>query len=246
VRRQYKKPSVAEVVCEFQFVGSHDWDWTIPGLLYQEVMADFPVKRQEKAFEVNIAAQEGTIHQNLAGSLSKIQFVREDKSAMVQVGPDLLAVNVSGPYPGWETFSELVQRHFDLYSKIAQPSGFKRIGLRYINKFIFPTANIETTDYFDFYPHLPKIVEQKHGPFSMRVLYGYGDEPVVLNLQMGNIPSDDKNLGIALDLDYYLVKSGSVKLADGLGWVKLAHQRIEDMFEACITHKTRQFLEVIP
>jgi hypothetical protein len=148
VRRRYKRSPIAEAVCEFQFRGSSEWDWTILGLVYQEIKSEFPQKRQEKAFEINIAPQEGKIEKSVGGSLSKMQFLREDGSAMVQVGPDLLAINVLPPYPGWETFEALIRRQFEIYCKIAHPVGFKRIGLRFINKIAFPTKEIETTEYF--------------------------------------------------------------------------------------------------
>jgi len=244
VRHRYKKPPVAEAVCEFQFLGAKEWDWTIPGLLYQEIKSEFPQKRQEKAFEITIAPQEGRVQQSLAGSLSKIQFVRENNSAMVQVGPDLLSVNVSAPYPGWETFETLIRRQFEIYLKTAHPSGFKRIGLRYINRVVFQASGIETTDYFYYYPQLPKTVAQMHGPFSMRVLHEYEGGRDVLNLQMGHLPPIGQNLVIALDLDYYLAKPGTVELPRGLEWVSTAHSRIEEMFEACITDKTRDLFEV--
>lgn len=244
MRHRYRKAPIAEAVCEFQFLGTKEWDWTVPGLLYQEVKGEFPQKRQEKALEISIAPQEGRIQQNLAGSMSKMQFVREDNSAMIQVGPDLLAVNVSAPYPGWESFDALLQRQFDTYLKIAQPNGFRRIGLRYINKIVFPTTEIETTEYFHYYPHLPETVEQRHGPFSMRVLHDYDDRDI-LNLQMGHLPPTGESLTIALDLDYYLAKPASVELQKGPGWLSTAHSRIEDMFEASITNNTRKLFEVI-
>jgi uncharacterized protein (TIGR04255 family) len=81
-------------VCEFQFSAARDWDWTIPGLLYSQIKEDFPKKRQEKAIEINIATQPGNVQQSLGESLAKMQFLRDDETAMIQVGPDLLAVNV--------------------------------------------------------------------------------------------------------------------------------------------------------
>jgi uncharacterized protein (TIGR04255 family) len=245
VRHKYRKPPIAEAICEFQFRGAREWDWTIPGLVYQEIRAEFPQKRQEKAFEINIAPKEGRIQQNVGGGLSKMQFLREDGSAMVQVGPDLLAINVSPPYPGWEAFEALIQRQFEIYVKIAQPIGFKRIGLRFVNKIVFPTAGIETTEYFHYYPRLPQTVEQMHGPFSMRVLHTYEGERDVLILQMGHVKPNGENLAIALDLDYYLAQPEKVELAKGLEWVSVAHDKIEAMFEACITDKTRHLFEEI-
>lgn len=245
MRRRYNKPPIAEAVCEFQFRGANDWDWTILGLVYQEIKAEFPQKRQEKAFEINIAPQEGKVEKNVGGSLSKMQFLRNDGSAMVQVGPDLLAINVLPPYPGWETFEALIRRQFEVYNKIAHPVGFKRIGLRFINKIFFPSKGIEVTDYFHYYPRLPETMEQKHGPFAMRVLHEYEDEQAAMNVQIGNLKTEGENLAIALDLDYYLVQPDKLELSKALEWVSAAHERIEIMFEACITDNTRRLFEEI-
>jgi uncharacterized protein (TIGR04255 family) len=242
VRRRYKSPPVSEAICEFQFGGTKEWDWTIPGLLYQEIREEFPEKRQEKAFEISIAPQMGKVEQSV-GSLSKMQFVRQDGSAMVQIGPDLIAVNVLPPYPGWETFEALIRKQFEIYLKVAQPAAFKRIGLRYVNQIVFPAGEIETTDYFHYYPKLPETVEQRHGPFWMRVLHAYSEDRDVMTFQMAHAKPTNKKLTIVLDLDYYLAKPDVVELTRGLDWVAEAHENVEAMFEASITDNTRNLFE---
>jgi len=246
IRRKYHNPPIIQAVCEFQFIPSGEWDWTIPGLVYQQIEKEFPQKRQEKALEITIEAQQqGAVAQNVGSSLSKMQFLRPDNSAMVQVGPNLLAVNAMRPYPGWETLRDLIERQFRIYSNIANPKGYRRIGLRYINQVVLPTLRIEMTDYFNYYPHLPETVEQLHGPFAMRVLHLYENGRDTLNLQMAHssAPSTE-NLAIALDLDYSVSQAGEIELSKGIEWVDQAHERIEQMFEACITDRTRALLEV--
>jgi len=242
VRRKYNRPPISEAICEFQFTPEKEWDWTIPGLVYQEIKDEFPQKRQEKAFEFNIAPLAGKVEQSV-GSLSKMQFVRQDNTAMVQIGPDLLAINILPPYPGWETFESLISRQLEIYVKVAQPNTFKRIGVRYINKIVLPTSGIETTEYFHYYPRLPETVEQRHGAFWMRVVHTYADERDAMIFQMGQAPeqqSVEGKLTILVDLDYYLGVPGAVKLSDGLEWVSQAHAQIETMFEASITDNTRK------
>jgi uncharacterized protein (TIGR04255 family) len=171
-----------------------------------------------------------------------MQFLNEDKTAMVQIGPDLLGINVHAPYPGWAAFFKLISEQFRIYSDIASPKGFKRIGVRYINKIDFPTEWIETTQYFQYYPHLPECIEQRHGPYTMRVLHYSDDDRDVLTLNLANIVPSPK-LAYLLDLDYSLVQADKVQLSDGLTWVQHAHAKIEDMFEACITDDLRELFE---
>jgi uncharacterized protein (TIGR04255 family) len=208
VPRLYGKPPVQQAICEFQFVSDKVWDWTIPGLVYQKISNDFPVKQQEQAFQVTVAPQQQAVQQ-FSTALSKMQFLKDDKTAMVQIGPDLLGINVQTPYPGWAAFFKLISEQFRIYSDIASPRGFKRIGVRYINRIDFSTQGIETTKYFQYYPHLPDCIEQKHGPFVMRVLHSSDDDRDVLTVNFANIvPSP--NLAYLLDLDYSLIQADKV------------------------------------
>ena len=241
VPRRYRKPPITQAICEFQFISDKTWDWTIPGLIYPKISNEFPVKQQEQAFEVTVAPQQQMV-QRFSTALSKMQFLNTDKTAMVQIGPDLLGINVQAPYPGWPNFFKLISEQFRIYLEVASPKGFKRIGLRYINQIEFSSQGIETTKYFRYYPYLPEDIEQKHGPFTMRVLHPSDDGRDVLTVSFANVvPS--VNLMYVLDLDCSLIQSGTVQLSDGLAWVEHAHTKIENMFEACITDDLRALFE---
>jgi uncharacterized protein (TIGR04255 family) len=239
--KAYPKAPIVEAVCEFQFSSPQAWDWTIPGLLYQEIQSEFPEKREERAFEINVRPGDHNPVQHFGNALTKLQFVRADGKSMVQVGPDLLAVNVQAPYPGWNVFLHNIARQFEIYSKIAQPKGFKRIGLRYINHIKMSAASVELTDYFHFYPHLAPTVDQTHGPFLMRVMHERVEGRDAMSVTLGSVVPAT-GLIFALDIDYYLLRPDGVSLDKGIDWIERAHASIEEMFEACITDKTRELL----
>ena len=246
VRHKYARAPVSQVVCEFQFNGANPWDWTIPGLIYQKIHNEFPEKRQESAFEIKITPQEQRVEKTFPGSLSKMQFVSADSSTMVQIGPDLLAVNILKDYPGWERFRELIRKQFEVYCEIANPVSYKRLGLRFINTIDFSSPAIEIIDYFNYYPHLPASIEQAHGPFTMHVFPTLEGDRDALGLRMGTIvPITHNNVVIVLDLDYYLVRADQLALNEGPAWIERAHESIETIFESCITDKARAlFAEV--
>ena len=62
--------------------------------MYGKLKGEFPEKHQENSLEVTVSPKDGVVSQQLTGTLSKMNFLRPDKSAMVQVGADLLAINV--------------------------------------------------------------------------------------------------------------------------------------------------------
>jgi uncharacterized protein (TIGR04255 family) len=241
VPRLYGKPPVTQAICEFQFISDKAWDWTIPGLIYNKISTVFSEKRQEQALAITVTPQQQKVQQ-VSTTLSKMQFLTKDGTAMVQIGPDLLGINVQNRYPGWPNFFKLISEQWQIYSQIASPKGFKRIGVRYINKIEIDADSMELTKYFRYYPHLPEHIEQKHGPFMMRVMHASDDGRDSLVLTFANITPSAK-LSFSLDLDYSLTQPDKVQLGDGLKWVENAHAKIEDMFEACITDELRTLFE---
>lgn len=239
--RRYGKPPVTQAICEFQFISDKVWDWTIPGLIFPRISEQFPDKQQEQAFQLTVTPQQQAVQQISTG-LSKMQFLNKDKTAMVQIGPDLLGLNINIPYPGWPQFFKLISEQFQIYLDVASPKGFKRIGVRYINTIRFAETALELTKYFRYYPHLPEDIEQKHGPFNMRVMHPSDDGRDALILNFANVlPSE--TMTYLLDLDYSLVQPDKIQLRYGLEWVEHAHGQIEKMFEACITDELRTIFE---
>ena len=80
----------------------------------------------------------------------RIQFVRSDERALIQLGQDLLAINHLEPYPTWAYFKPIILDKLEVYQDIAQPEGLERIGLRYINKIEFEPLIVELEDYFNY------------------------------------------------------------------------------------------------
>ena len=241
--KKYKKPPVVEALCEFQFISGQPWDMTIPGLLYEKISGEFPEKQQQMGFGIGFQSKEGGIEQKVELA-QRMQFSRADKSALVQVGPDLLTVNHLKPYSSWETFKPLIFKNLEMYQKIAKPKGFKRIGLRYINKIEFDQRPIELTDYFNYYPFIPKELPQMHEAINVRVEIPYedGTDRLLLTL-VSTIPTEPAVLSLLLALDYVMNVPERIQLHNASNWIENAHTRVETAFEACITAKCRSLFE---
>lgn len=242
--RKYSNPPVVEALCEFQFVPSQPWDITVPGLLYEKIKEEFPEKKQVMGFGVGIQLKEagmaGMAEQKVELAPPRIQFLRPDKSALVQVGLDLLIINHLKPYPTWEAFKPPIFSNLKIYQAIAKPKGFKRIGLRYINKIEFDKGPIELSDYFSYSPSIPAALPQTHEAFIVRVEIPYEDGRDRLLLTLASIiPEKPDVLTLVLDLDYIMTIPERVSLEQVSDWIENAHSRVENAFEACITDKCR-------
>ncbi len=245
--RRYRKSPLIEALCEIQFEPRAPWDWTAVGLIYEQLRHDFPHRRQAKVFGVEIAPQpeEGGVRQQMTLT-DRVQFVRKDETALVQVSPHFLAINHLKPYTSWEAFQPLILQAIEAYRAQADPTGIQRLGLRYFNQIEFPEQTVELQDYFFFYPQLGGDLPQVHGPFNMSVQFAYEHGRDVLQVQLTSISSISSPSALLLDLSYTLVRPGAVELEAIAEWVSGAHSRIYTTFEAIITPVLRAKFEEEP
>ncbi|MCR4433926.1 MAG: TIGR04255 family protein [Caldiserica bacterium] len=239
--RKYKKPPVVEALCEFQFIPNQQWDLTVPGLIYRKVKDEFPNKQQQIGVSVQFKPTEKGLEHTVESAPPRIQFFRKDKTALIQVAQDLLVVNQLKPYPTWNAFKPVILKCFNIYKEIANPKAFKRIGLRYINIIEFDNKRIKLEDYFRYYPYVPNDLPPVQDSFIVRTEFPYeeGKERVILSLATV-IPSKPNVLSILLDIDYVMATPELVPLDKVSEWLEKAHERVENVFEACITDKARE------
>lgn len=245
--RTYRNPPIIEALCEIQFTPNSPWDLTVPGLLYEKLRGTFPERQQSKVVSVGVGPgpDPASLHQQVWAA-DRMQFVRSDGTALVQVGPHFLSVNHLKPYPTWKHFRPLIEMAFIAYRDVAVPTGIQRIGLRYINRFEFLVGSIKLEDYFDFYPHVGQGFPQDYGTFLVGIQIAHADGRDVLQVQAASVnPEAYESKAMILDLDYSLQMPSHVVLDDVPEWIEEAHRRIEEAFEAAITDRLRESLEEV-
>ncbi|HEC93618.1 MAG TPA: TIGR04255 family protein [Candidatus Atribacteria bacterium] len=239
---KYPNNPIIEALCEFRFSVQEPWDVTIAGLIYQEIRDQFPQKKQDAGFEIKARPTEKGIEQLIEVIPSKIRFISEDGSKMVQLVPNSLVINHLRPYPVWDQFKKIIIENFKLYNKIAKPSEIIRIGLRYINKIYLPLgAKIE--DYFNFYPTLPKELPQEIGKLNLRLEMPFGEEERLI-LWLREIPSEkdhSEEISFILDLDYISFQKRNPKnIGDIEDYLDKTNYNLYSAFENCLTEKCKE------
>lgn len=244
--RHYTNPPVVEALAEVYFVEAN-WDMAIPGLFYERIRDRFPKRRQVGQVSVNVEIGPQGIDPKLAqSSMARVQFLTDDESQIVQVGQDVLVVNQLRPYPRFPDWSPLVAEMLAIYREVARPTGFSRVGVRYINKVVLPGDVFELSDYFKLYPEVPDELGSPYGPFVMRV---ESHPPLhmdhALSTTFGSSETDDGKP--ALLLDFYdtlaLPSPGNLDLVPQ--FVSDAHDNIEAAFEHTIGDKARELFQEV-
>jgi uncharacterized protein (TIGR04255 family) len=243
----YENPSVVEAICEFRFEPGQPWDIAVPGLLYAQLKDEFPKRRGQLGFQVEwLPGPVPTeVAQTLASQLARIQFLREDEQALVQVADNFLSINHLRPYPTWQVFRQMISRALGVYREIVLPKGFRRIGLRYINRIAVPEDRVEIEDFLVAVPKIPAALPQVFAAWAQRVEVPFEDANGVLALQTGSVQGEEAAQAFLLDLDFVTLKPQEVGLEEAMGWVDQAHGIVENAFEECITDKARELFKEV-
>lgn len=220
-----------EALCEFRFSPSSPWDWTFPGRLYDQIGEEFHERSQVDGVGVQIQLGPGKppAPQIIKGP-DRVQMKRLDGSAMVQIGPHLLAVNFLRNYPNWETFRTLVLSIFEKYIKLCGEYSMQRIGLRYINQITLPEDKFELETLISLSPPLKGVLDKPLAGFYQRYEILFDSPKGILIHQTGIQRVDQRNV-LMVDLDF-----GSMELegvCDQLAaenWLNEAHDRIYESF----------------
>ena len=236
--RTYNKPPLIEAICDFRFSSSKQWDWTIPGLFYEQIQDNFPNKNQVNVIETRVDPNEGKVVQQ---SQLKMQFISSDGAAVIQVGSDNLTIHQLRPYDGWVKFKARILKYLLVYHKIAQPERVANVTLRYVNRIEFPHGELELDDYFRILPQVPNPIPQIFPTFLLNVDVPYHTLQSVLRIVFGTvIPEGQAQLAYLLDLSMLSSIVAISSMDEVPDWLEGAHKYIEEAFDASFTERTHQ------
>lgn len=238
--RTYCKSPLIEAVCDFRFSSSQPWDWTIPGLFYEQIREKFPIKEQLNAVETIIDPVQAKLVQQVQ---PKLQFANEKRDEVIQIGPDNLSIHQLPPYVGWVKFKTSIIDYLQMYARAAHPTGLTSVALRYVNHIEMPLKDMELEDYFNLMPQVPHPIPQIFPTFLLNVDVLYELPVSGLRITFGTVvPKIAENFAYVLDLN--MLSTGSTELSNDRisDWLETAHERIEVAFDASFTEKAHHEL----
>lgn len=237
----YANPPLVEALCQFQFEPSKPWDFTVPGLLYARVGDEFPDTQDQPSLQFDLQFDQPAIPQ-VSANTGAMQFFRRDRTALLQLRPDVLIINQLPKYPRWEMFRDLILRSLDHYQMVAKPVAILQMQMRYINRLDIPASHDlnELTRYCTAIPGVPASLTQGVASrFSQRVEIIMPEAYGVLVLQSGVVPSETSGkFGLLLDLEFASAFAKPVALDTAAEWIGRAHDDVKRAFQACYTSST--------
>lgn len=225
-----KSPPLLEAICEFRFDDLKSWTGVVPGQLYEKIKGRFPKQGEIEMTSFALNPKMGEVH--LGAGAKRIQMRKEDGSAMVQVGKDLLAINHLRPYESWKSFRSMIKEMLTTYLGIIEPCKINRVGLRYINQIQLPEQTYDVAQFITVVPTLPMVSsENPLVTFFQRYEITYGKPSGVMIHQTGMRKESDR-LFLMLDMDFVRIEPVDSRNTSGLwDWLDKAHDEIYKVFK---------------
>lgn len=244
-RKKYKTPAIQEAIFEAKF-DYDDFDSAIPGQIFEKIKKDYPNKQDIKHelifLEKDISASSPSSVPVIQAPLMRAR--KEDNSELLQFGPGIAVAN-RFKYSTWEEFIPSIKKITSAYLDTAKPQILTRVGVRYINSFLIPEANMNIADYFKINIDVPDGLSAING-FNLLLINTKNYDDSIFNIQTRFLTDvlAPKEIGnkFILDIDCYV----SVNIAPNIDRIFSlatdAHNILGDIFEKIITDKTRALM----
>lgn len=238
-REHLKNSPIVEALLEIQAPLGQPYD-LVPGALQQELRDEFTSVERVNSVQVN------NMFFPLAPNLANIRLRSSDGKRLLQCGPEVVTVNVLGPYPGFEEFEKSVRLSLEAFFRVARPQRPRRLGMRYIN--MFHPEQVAGGGALNVEARVPSELPERRG-YMMKSVHPYPAALGELAVTVAHPAlAPGQTDGLLLDFDFYNESPDAKSQEIGwiFDWAKNAHHVIYQAFRACVGSATIERLRGRP
>lgn len=242
--KRYKSAPIKEAVIEIRIQPPVESAALMK--LAKSLEADFPKQAPMNFVEMGIAQQEGQPLQNtISQSLVGVRLSKADDSRVLQIRHEGFAYSHMAPYTDWATFRGEAQTLWNRYRELCREVKLTRCALRYINRIDIPQAAIEDSEYFALYPNIPEKLPQKDVVgMIMNLTMPQRDLDCMATIQQAFLePLRPEQLSFILDIDIFRLQIEEWNDESAWAFLEKLRDRKNEIFEACITDRTRELID---
>ncbi len=236
---RYKQDPITEALIEIRVAPTPHGTKEKLTAAFQSVAARYPQQLDMMAMrgEFVIGQQVGASAQQIPVGTARIS---EDKRQMFRALGEGFIFNKLAPYPGWEALRDEAKELWGIYRATVEPQELQQMSVRYINRLDLP-APVDLTDYLRLHPVIAIEMGGEMQGFFLQVQLVQTDLQATCLLNEGVVPPPHESIASLL-LDIQLTRTANVPLNENELWdlFELFRARKNQIFEACITDKTRE------
>lgn len=245
VTRHYPNAPIAEAIVDLRVKPRADLSLEELEVVRSGEEVAYPRSNKIYQTEGTITVQDGappsaTAQHQLLG----YKFASESGKAIWQSRRDGFTFSQLAPYASWEPFRDEGRRLWMLFRERSAPVAVERLAVRYINRIDVPAPSIDLKEYFRTSPEVSPDLSQELAGFFMQLQIPQADLGVQVLINQTIIPpSREDVVSVVLDID--LIRAEDVPNTEEAIWdvFEKLHVRKNEVFEACITDKTRRLFE---
>ncbi|MCB0834599.1 MAG: TIGR04255 family protein, partial [Bacteroidetes bacterium] len=209
---------------------------------YDKESGRYPNKKELKFVEARFTAGE-----QISAAAKQLPhgfaYTNEDKQQIAQVQLNGFTFSRLQPYQSWEPFRDEGRRLWEVYRDLVQPEMVTRMAVRYINRLDLPLPLSDFKDYLRTVPEVAPDLPQGLAGYFMHLTIPYEDIQSTLLLNQAIIqPKREGVVSVVLDIDLFRKMDRPDEEQEMWHFFETLHERKNDIFEACITDRTRELI----
>ena len=241
----YPKPPITEAIIDLRVKSRGDLEASELEGVRQGAEARYPhstpIYHAEGTFTISgDAPPSAAAQQHLWG----YKFTSASKQVIWQSRRDGFTYSQLAPYDRWEPFRDAARRLWTRFRDQTQPLAVERLAVRYVNRIDIPFPSIDLKEFFRTWPEISPDLPQELSSYFMQLCLPQSDlnGQVWINQTILPPPSPDV-VSVVLDIDLFTDRNVPNSEESIWEFFERLHVRKNEVFEACITDKTRRLFQ---
>ncbi|MBW4635964.1 MAG: TIGR04255 family protein [Iphinoe sp. HA4291-MV1] len=241
---KYTRVPITEALIDLQIEVPSEKDVSVLTKFLNDLKSDYPKHEYLLDFQSQFQLDSSlTTTTTITQKYTGFRVFSTDNKQVIQLRLNGFTFSRLAPYDKWESFRDEARRLWEIYCKTIDAKTVTRVAVRYINRIDLPYPFNDFKEFLLTLPEISPKLSQGLSDYFMQLQIPQTDLDAMLVLNEGIIPSDKENsVSVLLDIDLF----SNIKISshDNSYWNILENFRIRknEIFEGCITDKTRELL----
>ena len=247
--RHYDHAPIVEAVLDFKVVFEDEFSIARVEVAAARVSSRFPTKLPIHLGQISLEFKAGAGQVPRPSVSSNVQvglrLSTEKNDRVLQMQRAGFTFSHLAPYTEWGNLRDEAKDAWKVFCEECHPKFVTRVATRAINRIEIPSGKIEPEDYFHLCAKIPKGIPQDVTGMFLQLQMPQSDIGAVALVNHALVDNPAPNqISFLLDLDLFRQQTQIEPGADEL-WelVEQLHERRNDLFEACITDRTRELIK---
>ncbi|MEO1401225.1 MAG: TIGR04255 family protein [Cyanobacteria bacterium J06635_1] len=244
ISNHYLKAPITEALLDLRVTVPPDVNLSSLLKIYKSIDEEYPHLENMLSFENNLIAAPVLTNQTKT-SFTGFRFWSSDRRQICQARLDGFTFSRLAPYKDWDTLRDEARRLWDIYREFTKPQKIQRVAVRYINRLDIPLPIQDFSDYLRTIPQLSSDLPQELNDYLLQLRIPERDLGGWLSLREAILPTpiEENIVSIVLDIDLFCEVDLQANSNEYWELLEKIRVRKNQVFEACITDKTRELIK---